>query len=64
MGRELRPTMRIRRMGAKVNRIYVVTDTLGNPVFGSERKKDAMDMAVSLHGEEEAANHVFKVVSW
>lgn len=51
-------------MGAKVNRIYVVTDTLGNPVFGSERKKDAMDMAVSLHGEEEAANHVFKVVSW
>lgn len=56
--------MRIRRMGAEVNRIYVVTDTLGNPVFGAERKKDAFDMAVSLHGEGEAESHVFKVVFW
>lgn len=45
-----------------MSRIYVVTDTLGNPVFGSYRKKDADDMAASLHGEEEAAAHVFKVV--
>ena len=64
VGRQLRPAMRIRRMGAEENRIYVVTDTLGNPVFGAERKKDAFDMAVSLHGEGEAESHVFKVVFW
>lgn len=47
-----------------MSRIYVVTDTLGNPVFGAERKKDAFDMVVSLHGEGEAESHVFKVVFW
>ena len=47
-----------------MSRSYAGSDTRGTPVFGAERKKDAFDMAVSLHGEGEAESHVFKVVFW
>lgn len=45
-----------------MTRVFVITDHLGNPVFATQVKKDADDLAVSMYGESEAGKHVFKVV--